>query len=164
MLLCASKLESLSYQDRSFFNLKIKSIKCIVDIPEYAKILYCYIKPISRTSSSVNIGAQSFKDFVGPSKVSLQYYLFGLSLKKLRNCVYINFIHKICIVFGVGAVQIWTHLPRNVSIQFWLLQIHEERIFRVRQPCWKSSIFCTQWFTSSILKKTLSIQTWSLWR
>lgn len=118
MLLCASKLESLSYQDRSFFNLKIKSIKCIVDIPEYAKILYCYIKPISRTSSSVNIGAQSFKDFVGPSKVSLQYYLFGLSLKKLRNCVYINFIHKICIVFGVGAVQIWTHLPRNVSIQF----------------------------------------------
>lgn len=62
-------LESVEIGDTKSFSIKFKSIKCISNKPEYLKFKFCYVKPVSRSVSTINVGFQLFEDFSAPSEV-----------------------------------------------------------------------------------------------
>jgi hypothetical protein len=61
--------EATIISEEADFSLKFKSVKCTVDEPEVMKMNFCYIKPISRAVSSLNLGAELFEEFASPTEV-----------------------------------------------------------------------------------------------
>lgn len=51
------------------FSMKFKSIKCVGNKPEYVKIKFCFVKPVSRSISTVNVGYELLEDYMAPSEV-----------------------------------------------------------------------------------------------
>lgn len=66
------------------FAIRIKSIKCIVNVSK-VKLNFCYVKAHSRTLTSVNVGAELLEDFVAPSKVRYE-------LTKFMQCTPLIFL------------------------------------------------------------------------
>lgn len=51
------------------FSMKFKSIKCIANKPEYLAVKFCFVKPVSRSTSTLNVGYELLKDYMAPSEV-----------------------------------------------------------------------------------------------
>lgn len=108
-------LVSLDPADKAQFSLKFKSIKCLIDKPESVNLNFCFIKPISRTTSSLNIGFQLLEDWRGPSEVSCIHRTL------LNNFISIFWKFSIAVLYKYGQIfrevlrfkmdycQLWKH-------------------------------------------------------
>jgi hypothetical protein len=63
-----------------WMKMKFKSVKCNIMEPSYAKTLKCFVKPISRNLSTLNLDFELLKIIRGPIIVETQLFLRYLTI------------------------------------------------------------------------------------